>query len=69
MPRSKQATHERIVEVAARAIRRRGYGGTSVDEIMQGAGLTHGGFYAHFPSREAMLAEAVDRAGSESAAA
>jgi AcrR family transcriptional regulator len=35
---------------------------------MKDAGLTHGGFYAHFPSREAMLAEAADRAGCESVA-
>ena len=61
-------THERIVESAARAIRRTGYGGTSVADIMKDAGLTHGGFYAHFASREAMLAEAADRAGSESIA-
>ncbi|GLQ45936.1 TetR family transcriptional regulator [Dyella lipolytica] len=67
--RSKEATHERIVETAARAIRRSGYDGTSVADIMKEAGLTHGGFYAHFASREAMLAEAADRAGAESAAA
>lgn len=66
--RSKEATHERIVETAARAIRRSGYDGTSVADIMKEAGLTHGGFYAHFPSREAMLAEAADRAGAESVA-
>jgi TetR/AcrR family transcriptional repressor of nem operon len=66
--RSKQATHERIVGAAARAIRRSGYDGTGVADIMKDAGLTHGGFYAHFPSREAMLAEAADRAGSESVA-
>src|SRR4051794_30063545 len=47
----KEATHERIVETAARAIRRSGYGGTGVAEIMKEAGLTHGGFYAHFDSR------------------
>lgn len=64
----KEATHERIVEVAARAIRRSGYGGTGVADIMQEAGLTHGGFYAHFPSRDALLAEAGDRAGAESVA-
>jgi TetR/AcrR family transcriptional regulator, transcriptional repressor for nem operon len=64
----KEATHERIVEAAARAIRRSGYGGAGVAEIMKDAGLTHGGFYAHFPSREAMLAEAADRAGAESLA-
>jgi AcrR family transcriptional regulator len=68
-PRRKDATHERIVEAAARAIRRSGYSGTGVADIMKDAGLTHGGFYAHFASREAMLAEAVDRAGAESVAA
>jgi|ERR1700675_2737232 AcrR family transcriptional regulator len=67
--RSKETTHERIVEVAARAIRRSGYNGTGVADIMKEAGLTHGGFYAHFPSREAMLAEAADRAGVETVTA
>ena len=66
--RSKEATHERIVETAARAIRRSGYDGTSVADLMKEAGLTHGGFYAHFASREAMLAEAADRAGAEAVA-
>jgi AcrR family transcriptional regulator len=65
----KEATHERIVEAAARAIRRSGYDGTGVADIMKDAGLTHGGFYAHFASREAMLAEAADRAGAEANAA
>ena len=63
--RRKEVTHERIVEVAARAIRRSGYSGTGVADIMKEAGLTHGGFYAHFASREAMLAEAADCAGAE----
>lgn len=63
--RRKEATHERIVDAAARAIRRSGYGGTGVADIMKDAGLTHGGFYAHFASREAMLAEAADRAAAE----
>lgn len=67
--RSKEATHDRIVDAAARAIRRSGYHGTGVADIMKAAGLTHGGFYAHFPSREAMLAEAADRAGGEAVAA
>ena len=67
--RSKEATHECIVEAAARAIRRSGYDGTGVAAIMKDAGLTHGGFYAHFASREAMLAEAADRAGAEGVAA
>jgi AcrR family transcriptional regulator len=68
-PSRREATHERIVGAAARAIRRSGYGGTSVADIMKDAGLTHGGFYAHFASREAMLAEAADRAGAEGLAA
>ena len=63
--RSKEATHDRIVDAASRAIRRSGYNGTGVADIMKAAGLTHGGFYAHFASRDAMLAEAADRAGSE----
>jgi AcrR family transcriptional regulator len=67
-PSRKEATHERIVETAARAIRRSGYGGTGVADIMKEAGLTHGGFYAHFDSREAMLAEAADRAGADTVA-
>lgn len=61
----KEVTHERIVDVAARAIRRSGFSGVGVAEIMKEAGLTHGGFYAHFASREAMLAEVADRAGAE----
>ena len=66
---AKEATHERIVSVAARAIRRSGYDGTGVSDLMKEAGLTHGGFYAHFESREAMLAEAARKACAESAAA
>ncbi|WP_310372859.1 TetR/AcrR family transcriptional regulator [Rhodoferax ferrireducens] len=65
---AKEASHERIVSAAARAIRRSGYDGTGVADIMKEAGLTHGAFYAHFASREAMLAEAADRACAESAA-
>ena len=62
----KQETHERIVDVAARAIRRHGYAGVGVADVMKEAGLTHGGFYAHFDSRDALLVEALDRAGRES---
>ncbi|MET0334042.1 MAG: TetR/AcrR family transcriptional regulator [Rhizobacter sp.] len=50
------------MKVAARAIRRSGYQGTGVADIMREAGLTHGGFYAHFASRDAMLAEAASSA-------
>ena len=66
---AKEASHERIVSVAARAIRRSGYDGTGVADIMKEAGLTHGAFYSHFESREAMLAEAARKACAESAAA
>src|SRR6186713_2577976 len=63
----KEETHERIVEAAARAIRRHGYAGLGVADVMKDAGLTHGGFYAHFESRDALLVEALERAGRESA--
>lgn len=65
-PSRKELTHERIVDVAARAIRRSGYAGTGVADLMKEAGLTHGGFYAHFESRDALLAEAADKAGAQS---
>jgi len=67
-PTRRETTHERIVEVAARMLRRNGYGGVGVADVMNQAGLTHGGFYAHFASRDALLAEAVERAGRDSAA-
>ena len=67
-PSRKELTHGRIVDAAARATRRSGYDGTGVADIMNEVGLTHGGFYAHFASRDAMLAEAADRAGAESVA-
>lgn len=67
-PSRKEVTHERIVATAARAIRRGGFNGVGVADIMKEAGLTHGGFYAHFSSRNALLAEALERAGQDSAA-
>ena len=67
-PSRKDISHERIVAVAARAIRRGGFQGVGVADIMKEAGLTHGGFYAHFRNRDALLAEALERAGQETAA-
>src|SRR5271165_5680926 len=64
----KQATHARIVRKASVRLREKGAHGIGVADVMKDAGLTHGGFYAHFDSREAMLAEAADRAGSDSVA-
>ena len=64
----KDLSHQRIVDVAARAIRRAGYDGVGVANIMKEAGLTHGGFYAHFSSRNALLVEAMSCASAHSAA-
>jgi TetR/AcrR family transcriptional repressor of nem operon len=64
----KQATRERIVAAAARAIREHGPDGVSVAAIMKSVGLTHGGFYAHFASKEALIAEAVSHATAETLA-
>ena len=66
-PSRKELSHDRIVDAAARAIRRHGYAGVGVADVMKDAGLTHGGFYAHFASRDALLVEAVERAGRGSA--
>lgn len=61
-----QQSHERILDAAARAVRRAGVAGVGVAEVMKEAGLTHGGFYAHFESRDALLAEALEHAGKQS---
>lgn len=53
---------ERIVETAARMFREHGFDGVGVDAIMNAAGLTHGGFYGHFQSKDDLAAEAVTRA-------
>ena len=66
-PSKRELTHERILDAASRAIRRAGHTGASVAEVMKEAGLTHGGFYAHFDSREKMVASAIAYAGSQSA--
>lgn len=62
----KEETHQRILDVAARAIRRQGSAGIGVADVMREAGLTHGGFYAHFESRDALVAEAIAHAGRAS---
>jgi TetR/AcrR family transcriptional regulator, transcriptional repressor for nem operon len=53
---------QRIVETASRLFREKGFDGVGVDAIMNGAGLTHGGFYGHFGSKDDLAAEAVMRA-------
>lgn len=66
-PSKRELTHERILDAASRAIRRAGHTGASVAEVMKEAGLTHGGFYAHFDSQEKMVASAIAHAGTKSA--
>ena len=57
----KQETRERVVTEAARQIRAHGPLGVGVAEIMKRAGMTHGGFYAHFKSKDALVAAAIAR--------
>ena len=66
--RPKTISHECIVNAGARAIRRQGYDALSIIGVMKEAGLTHGSFYAHFSSRDAMLVELSERAGAQAVA-
>jgi TetR/AcrR family transcriptional repressor of nem operon len=59
---------ERIVEAAAQRFRERGFEGIGVADLMKEAGLTHGGFYGHFSSKEDLIAEASARALTSSLA-
>jgi TetR/AcrR family transcriptional repressor of nem operon len=58
----KQETHDRLVGLAGRALREKGPDQLGVAQLMQSAGLTHGGFYAHFKSKDALLTEALENA-------
>ena len=60
---------ERIVEAAAQLFRERGFEGIGVADLMKEVGLTHGGFYGHFSSKEDLIAEATARAFTRSLAA
>lgn len=55
----KEQTHQRIVSTAAAMIRKDGFEKLAVADVMKQAGLTHGGFYAHFANRETLVAEAL----------
>lgn len=57
-PAHKPATRRRILDAASQAFRERGVAETGVDEVMRRAGLTHGGFYAHFRDKSELVAEA-----------
>jgi TetR/AcrR family transcriptional repressor of nem operon len=56
------ANREKIVEVASTLFRKHGFDGIGVADIMKAAGLTHGGFYGHFESKDDLAAEACARA-------
>jgi len=58
----KEKSRDRIVTSAARMLRERGVDGASVADVMSDAGLTHGGFYRHFESKDALVAAALDQA-------
>jgi TetR/AcrR family transcriptional repressor of nem operon len=58
----KERSRTRIVDSAARLVRERGVEGTGVADVMADAGLTHGGFYRHFESKDALLGTAIDEA-------
>ncbi len=59
---------ERVLDVAAKLFRERGFDGIGVAELMKNAGLTHGGFYGQFDSKEELMVEASDRAFQQSIA-
>lgn len=64
----KADSRQRIIEAAGTLFRQHGIDAVGVDAIMRSAGLTHGGFYGHFPSKEALVAEVSAAALSRSAA-
>lgn len=57
-----QENHDKVVTTAAKLFRERGFEGVAVGDLMKVAGFTHGGFYNHFNSKEALAAEALDQA-------
>lgn len=61
----KERSHDRIVASASRLVRERGVDGASVNDVMKDAGMTHGGFYKHFGSKDDLLAAALDEAFDE----
>jgi TetR/AcrR family transcriptional repressor of nem operon len=61
----KERTHASILDSAANLLRTRGISGARVADVMKGAGLTVGGFYAHFESKDALIAAAIDEMFAE----
>jgi TetR/AcrR family transcriptional repressor of nem operon len=67
-PTTLAAHRAAILRQASRLFRRRGLGGVGVAEISRAAGLTHGAFYGHYPSKAALAAEALGGSLLEAAA-
>jgi TetR/AcrR family transcriptional repressor of nem operon len=63
----KAETHERIINAAARSFREHGSEGQGVARLMKDVGLTHGGFYRHFESKEDLYVDAIARGFQEAA--
>lgn len=63
-----EKTKNRVVKIAAAQMRKRGPDNVGVADVMSRAGLTHGGFYAHFDSKDDLIASAVERMFEESRA-
>lgn len=61
----KAASRARILDLASRRLRKEGLAGNAVHRLMRDCGLTHGGFYGHFPSKEALDAAALEAAMTE----
>lgn len=59
-PEHKTRTHKKIVRNASRQLRAKGLNGSAVSTLMKASGLTHGGFYRHFGSRDELVVEAVE---------
>ncbi|MGB7200438.1 MAG: TetR/AcrR family transcriptional regulator, partial [Acidobacteriaceae bacterium] len=64
-PEHKSETHQKIVKDASRRVRAEGVTGTAVAAVMRDAGLTHGGFYKHFESKDELLLESLHEAFCE----
>ena len=62
----KEATRQKIVETAAMEFRRNGIDGIGVADVMAKAGLTHGGFYSHFKSKEELVRAALEESAKKS---
>ena len=66
-PKHKTEVHQKIVQDAARRLRREGLTGASVATVMRDTGLTHGGFYKHFRSKDELLSESLSEAFRQTA--